>query len=516
MLAVRSTMSITGPSPNLLIREVKLFAYSSGNFGKALVFAGADMTILFLMTDLLGLSAVAAGSLMLVALAGDLVFDIAAAALVIRLRRTGRGYRWLLVAGTVPCGMAFALLYAMPAHGMREGWLLALAMLVFRGAYAVIDVPHNALMAQITGDSRARGRVSGYRLLFSTASSLCVALVLTPLVQHAARSRDFDGLALTGLIAGALFVLTMALCVLTCASGTGTGAGTGTGIGQRPPDDAAARDGIGVPLRDPLVIGMGLLAIATGFAMPTFGRMVLYIGTYVVKRPDMVTTLMLAMTGGQFAGVLFWTALTARLDKARVLALGHGASAAGFLVFALCLGLPWALPTCAALIGFGLASVFMLPWGLLANAVDFVALRHGRRLETGLFAFYLVAVKASGAAATALIGWLLGWLGYVPGAEQGPAVEAGMVGLGLGLPLAGALAAIALVRRFDVGHARHARVRAALDRQAQSGAEPVSGLKRGLAKSIGEGSTFAGGAALSAQARHSMSRSIVAPAAVRS
>lgn len=499
-------MSMTGPSPNLLIREAKLFAYSSGNFGKALVFAGADMTILFLMTDLLGLGAMAAGSLMLVALAGDLVFDVIAAALVIRLRRRGRGYRWLVAAGSVPCGMAFALLYAMPAYGLREGWLLALAMLVFRGAYAVIDVPHNALMAQITGDSRARGRVSGYRLLFSTASSLCVALVLTPLVQHAARSEDFAALALSGLAAGLLFVLTMVLCVQTCGGETGQG----------PPADAAARDGIGVPLRDPLVIGMGLLAIATGFAMPTFGRMVLYIGTYVVKRPDMVTTLMLAMTGGQFAGALFWTALTARLDKARVLALGHGVSAAGFAVFALCLGLPIALPACAGLIGFGLASVFMLPWGLLANAVDFVALRHGRRLETGLFAFYLVAVKASGAAATALIGWLLGWLGYVPGAEQGPVVEAGMVGLGLGLPLAGALAAIVLLRRFDLGHARHARVRAALDRQAQSGAEPVSGLNRGLAKSMGEGSTFAGGEALSAQARHSMSRSIVAPAAVRS
>ena len=49
----------------VIAREARLFAYSSGNFGKALVFAGADMTILFLLTDLLGLSATAAGSLML-------------------------------------------------------------------------------------------------------------------------------------------------------------------------------------------------------------------------------------------------------------------------------------------------------------------------------------------------------------------------------------------------------------------------------------------------------------------
>ncbi|PNU03638.1 sugar:proton symporter [Novosphingobium guangzhouense] len=483
-----------------------MFAYSSGNFGKAIVFAGADMTILFLLTDLLGLTAIAAGSLMMVALAGDLVFDLVAAALVIRLRRKGRGYRWLVATGTVPCGMAFALLYAMPACGMREGWLLAAAMLIFRGAYAVIDVPHNALMAQMTTDSRARGRVSGYRLLFSTASSLCVALVLTPLVQHAARSRAFDALALTGLVAGALFALTMILCVLT----------SGSGARDRISTAAAAEDGIGVPLRDPLVIGMGLLALVTGFAMPTFGRMILYMGTYVVDRPDMVAPLLLAVTCGQFAGVLFWTPLTARLDQARVLAIGHGVSAVGFVLFALFLRQPQALLACAAVIGFGLASVFMLPWGLLANAVDFVALRHGRRLETGLFAFYLVTVKASGAAATALIGWALGWLGYMPGASQSTTVETGMLALGLGLPLVGALSTIVLLQRFDIGHARHARVRAALDRKAQSGAEPVSGLNRGLAKSSGEGSTLAGGDALSVQARQSMSRSIVAPAAVRS
>ncbi|MBT0670990.1 MFS transporter [Novosphingobium profundi] len=493
-----------GRPASALAREARLLAYSSGNFGKALVFSGADMTILFLLTDLLGLGAGEAGALMLVALAGDLVFDLVAAALVIRLRRQGRGYRWMVMAGAVPCALAFAMLYAMPASGLRQGGLLALAMLVFRGAYAVIDVPHNALMAQMTHDSRARGRVSGYRLGFSTASSLCLALVLAPLVQQAARSRAFAALALTGAGAGALFALTMALCVLASGRTASSSA------------RAAGEDTIRVPLRDPLVVGLGLLALITGFAMPTFGRMVLYIGTYVVARGDLVPTLLLAMTGGQFAGVLVWTALTARLDQARVLVLGHGVSAFGLLLFGLCLGHPPALVPCAAVIGFGLAAVFMLPWGLLANAVDFLALRHGRRLETGLFAAYLVAVKASGAAATALVGYLLGALGYVPGAGQTPQVLAAMLGLGLGLPLTGSLAAFALLPRFALGHARHARVRTALERRAQPGAEPVSGLKRGLAKSIGEGSTLAGGAALSAQARQSMSRSIAAPAAVRS
>ena len=494
-------------------REGRFFAYASGNFGKALIFSGADVTILFLLTDLLGLSATAAGSLMLVALCGDLVFDFLAARLVIRLAQSGKGYRWMVIAAAIPCGMAFAMLYAMPALGLRTEWMLACALLLFRSAYAVIDVPHNALMAQITSDSRARGRVSGYRLFFSTAAALAIATILTPLVQEAGRSHAFDRLALTGIIAGGLFALTMILCALTSGRGI-------VRAGATAPDG----DGIGIPLRDPMVIGMGLLALITGFAAPTFGRMLLYIGTYVADRPGQVPMLLLALTLGQFVGVLIWTALTGRFSKSHLLAMGHGVVAVGILAFALCLHWPVALLACAILIGFGFASVYMLPWGLLADAIDSVAWRHGRRFETGLFAFYLVVVKASGAGATALIGWTLGWVGYAPDTAQAMPVQAVMLGLGLGVPIVGSIAAITLMRHFDMDHRRHARLLTALSYRSrraarssvQSGADPVSGLKAGLEKSSGAGVTLAGGTALSVHARQNMSRSIAAPAAALS
>lgn len=317
-----------------------MLAYASGNFGKALLFGGADLTILFLLTDVLGLGGTTAGWLMLAALGGDLIFDLVAARLVIRLRQVGKGYRWMVAVAATPCALAFALLYAMPALGAQQLWMLAAALLIFRGAYAVIDVPHNALMAQVTSDSRGRGRVSGYRLFFSTASALIVATILTPLVQQAGSAQAFDRLALTGAIAGGLFAVTMMLCAWTSGSGP-----------SRPARPSAEQDGIRVPLRDPMVIGMGLLALLTGFAAPTFGRMLLYVGSYVVHRPDLVATLLLALTAGQFAGVLLWTSMTGRFSKSALLAMGHGVCAVGLIAFSLCLSWPVALMACAAQIG---------------------------------------------------------------------------------------------------------------------------------------------------------------------
>eukprot|EP00456_Euglypha_rotunda_P029904 TRINITY_DN23381_c0_g1_i1.p1 TRINITY_DN23381_c0_g1~~TRINITY_DN23381_c0_g1_i1.p1 ORF type:complete len:160 (-),score=50.70 TRINITY_DN23381_c0_g1_i1:10-489(-) len=115
------------------LAESRMLAYASGNFGKALVFGGADLTILFLLTDVLGLGGTTAGWVMLAALCGDLIFDLVAARLVIRLRHAGKGYRWMVAIAATPCALAFALLYAMPVLGARQLWMLAAALLVFRG-----------------------------------------------------------------------------------------------------------------------------------------------------------------------------------------------------------------------------------------------------------------------------------------------------------------------------------------------------------------------------------------------
>jgi GPH family glycoside/pentoside/hexuronide:cation symporter len=58
--------------------EARSVSYASGNFGKALVFGSADLTILYLLTDVLDIPGTQAAALMLTAVLGDLVFDMLA------------------------------------------------------------------------------------------------------------------------------------------------------------------------------------------------------------------------------------------------------------------------------------------------------------------------------------------------------------------------------------------------------------------------------------------------------
>ena len=116
-----------------------MIAYSSGNFGKALVFGGADLTILYRLTDVLGLGGARAAGMLLFAALGDLVFDLLAARLVLRCRAAGRGYRWTIAMAALPCGAAFALIYAMPGLGVHRIWVVAGTILIFRKAHAVVQ-----------------------------------------------------------------------------------------------------------------------------------------------------------------------------------------------------------------------------------------------------------------------------------------------------------------------------------------------------------------------------------------
>lgn len=432
-------------------RDLPLLGYSTGNFGKNLLLSSVDVTLVFMLTDLLGVAPTSVSMLMLLLLAGDLVFDLGAGWLASWSQSIGVGYRRLIVFGAVPCGAAFALLYSLPALGEQRFGVLAATLLIFRAAYAIIDVPHNSLLVRVAADSRARGRTSGYRLLFSSLASLGVAAFLAPSVQDAAAGAGPGMLATLGLSGGVLFCLALGLAA--CSSRDSAGQGT------RPP--GASRVTL-LPKPDRLLAAIAVVAFVTGFATPMFSRMVLYLSTYVLGQPAFASRILMAIILGQFLGALLWIRLVRFREKTTLLAVSHAVAASGVLLFVLMGARPELMLGVSVLIGVGFAGVFMLPWGILADVVDFAELRHGERRETATFALVLVILKAGAAASAGVIGWTLGQLGYTPGAHQTGAVLMGMKALACSVPFIGGLVAILVLSRLSVGHLAHARVLRAL------------------------------------------------------
>ncbi len=434
----------------LLSRDRHLIGYSAGNFGKNLLLGSVDVTLLFLLTDLLGVPPQQVSLLMAVVFCGDLLLDLGAGLLASRAQNHGIGYRRLIVLGTLPCALAFALIFSLPLMGHPSLALIGGAILLFRAAYAIIDVPHNSLLARIASDSRARGRASGYRTVFSSAAGVFIATVAVPLVGGAGQHADASAglLAWLGVAGGLLFCGAMLLAAWSSREEP-----QAAGLG-------APRKGRAVflPQLDRLFAAMALIAFVTGFAVPVFGKMMLYIATYAWHQPALAGQVLFMLTLGQFAGAVWWIFMLRYRDKTQLLAVSHGVALGGIALFALAGAEPALLMATAALIGVGFGGIFMLPWGILADVIDFAEFRHRERRETATFATMLVILKAGAAASAAAIGWTLAALGYVPGMAQPTSVVQGMQWLAFGVPALGSLLAVLTLRRLTIGHQVHARV----------------------------------------------------------
>lgn len=430
-----------------LVADRYLVGYSSGNFGKNLLLGSVDATLLFLLTDLLGIAPQRVGLLMLMVFAADLVLDLGAGWLAAWAQQRGIAYRRLIVLGALPCGAAFALIYSLPALAPASITVIAPVIIFFRAAYAVIDVPHNSLIARVATDSRARGRASGYRTVFSSAASVVIATVLVPFMGAAGQPATAGRLSLLGMAGGLVFC---ALMFFAAWSAREEGV-----VGDRRRRPAGI---VLLPKLDRLFGAVAVIALMTGFAIPVFGKMMLHIATYVLKRPGLAGPLLLTITLGQLAGAALWIFLVRSRDKTFLLAVSHGIAICGVLCFAMAGTTPWLLTASALIIGIGFGGVFMLPWGILADITDFAEFRHRERRETATFASILVILKAGGAASLAIVGWTLERLGYVPGVAQPESVIQGMKLLAYGIPILGSLVAILTLRHLSIGHRTHARV----------------------------------------------------------
>lgn len=425
-----------------------IVGYASGNFGKAVFIGSIDVTLLFLLTDIVGMPPAQVSLLMLLVFLGDLVFDLGAGVLAARLEQRGIAYPRLIACAVLPCACAFGALYSLPLLRLGNFVLVATLLLLLRGAFALIDVPHNSLLARVTQDSHARGRASGYRTLFSSAASVVVATVIAPSMNVPDTGNAPVRMAWLGAGAGLLFCATLLLAAWSSRASGGA---------RRLAGDARA-SGLW-PRPDRLFVSFAVVAVITGFAIPMFGKTLLYLCTYVLHEPGFAGKVLLTLALSQIAGATLWIALVRQHDKTLLLAMGHGVAAIGLTLFACAGEGRLLLLACTALAGVGLAGVFMLPWGILADIVDISEFRYRERRETLAFAAVLVLLKSSGAAAFATIGWVLGQLGYVAGAAQSPSVLLGLKLLACGVPVLGSLVAITILLRLDIGHAMHARVR---------------------------------------------------------
>lgn len=422
--------------------ELRAIGYSAGNLGKNLLWSAADLTLLFILTDILGLPPGFAGTVMMLALVGDMVIDLGAGRLAAAAERFGIGYHHMLWLFAPACAASFALLYALAGEGGGDPAAIVLALVAFRVFYGLLDIPHNAMMPHVVTDSRARGRVSGYRYIFSSLATLLVTLWLAPQVSAASLLGQSADLETFGIVAAGLSVLTLWIAA-SCFRAP-----------DRKTEIMAARVRI-LPRFSADYTKLLVLGLLAGGASAMFARSMIYYGTHYLADAGAAARILTALVVGQLAGTILWSTASQRFDSRHVLASANAASAIlvpGFLLLP-----PDLQPVGGFLIGAALAGVFALPWAILSDIIDADDVRFGRRYEPQAVSLFVTVLKGGAAIGIAAMGWTLDAVGYDGAGSRSPAISAAVLGLTIIPATLGGLAASAIAWSLKGGHASHAR-----------------------------------------------------------
>jgi glycoside/pentoside/hexuronide:cation symporter, GPH family len=420
--------------------------YASGNFGKNLLWSAADLTLLFLLTDVFRIDAATAGFIILLSLGVNAVLDPVVGAFADRMRSPWGRNGPLIIIGAPICGAAFALLYALPSMGGSGVFAAATALVLFRAAFSMIDAPHNALLASMAQTTSERSALSAIRLLFSSLATLTVIGLLPPLMaaREAAQSTD---LALVALAAA--LVSTSAMVVAARAT---------RGVDQSAPDSAIqsavlAKQGTSVFSRPILLLLTITMVVNAG--VPLFAKMILYHATYVVADPDRATHMLIALVLGQIVSLPLWTTLVRRIDTVAAMMCACALVAACAVAFSL-FGGTSQLADIQFALAFGMTTcgLYTLIWVLVADASDRFSATSGARATVLIFALVIVAIKAGQGIGAGLTGLLLASVDYravMPASES----VIGMIGTIQAVgPMLASLAALGLLAALRRGENR--------------------------------------------------------------
>jgi glycoside/pentoside/hexuronide:cation symporter, GPH family len=169
----------------MIKEKIKLkekIGYGFGDAASSMFWKLFGMYLLFFYTDVFGITAAAAGLMMLITRMGDAVIDPLIGIMGDRTNTRWGKFRPYLLWIAVPFGIIGVLTFTTPALGMTGKLVYAyvtytLMMII----YSLINVPYASLMGVMTADGKERTTLATYRFIFAFGGSFLVFGLYQPL-----------------------------------------------------------------------------------------------------------------------------------------------------------------------------------------------------------------------------------------------------------------------------------------------------------------------------------------------
>lgn len=406
--------------------------YGLGDTASNFVWALMMNFIMFYYTDIFGITAAAAGTMLLFARSTDGVVDFFIGAAADRTKSKWGRFRPYLLWLCLPLAVVFILAFTTPNFNdwgkLVWAWTTYNLLMLL---YSAINIPYGALSGVMTDDPLERTSINSYRMALAQIGGIVANSSFLLLIKKFGGGNQQLGAQLTVVLFASVAVVLFLLSFLT----------TRERIQPPPMQKTRLRDDVRTLVANRHWVMMfiaGIVNITFAVVRGTAG--IYYLKSYLKWNDERIATFFLV--GG--LAMIFGAMLT----KFAVKAIGKKASFITSMVLVALTAIPfyWIKPDQTELVfTFQILGMIFsginatLYWALVADTADFAEWKFKVRTTGIIFSATTSSQKAGMGLGAAFAGWLLTHYGYVANAEQSPESLHGILLLNSLIPAAGLL-----------------------------------------------------------------------------
>ncbi|AFN73359.1 putative cation symporter [Melioribacter roseus P3M-2] len=407
--------------------------YGLGDTASNLYFQMFVNFLLFFYTDIFGIPAAAAGTMLMVSRFWDAANDPIMGIIADRTNTKWGKFRPYLIWMSGPLAIFGVLAFTTPPFDVTGKIIYAyITFTLVMMAYTAVNIPYSALMGVISPNSQERTSVSTFRFVLAFVGAFIVQGLTLPLVDFFGGGDQALGFPFTmgvyGILACILFYITFKT--------------TRERVVVSSDQKTALKDDLRDLIRNRPWMYLLVMGIFTlGYIIIRSGT-ILYYFKYYIGSEALASLFMVLGTIGVIAGVASTQFFAKKFGKKRfyifVMSLTtiltmifyFLPSDQIFLIFALHI-----------LISFIMAPQAPLLWAMYADTADYSEWKNERRATGLVFSAATFAQKFGIAVGGGMAGWMLALFGFVPNTAQAPETLDGIKMMMSFIPAAGTLIA---------------------------------------------------------------------------
>jgi sugar (Glycoside-Pentoside-Hexuronide) transporter len=386
------------------------FSYGIGDLASNLSWGLVSTYLLFFYTDVFGISAAVAGVIILAARIWDCFVDPVVGLIVERTNTRFGRFRPYIIFGAIVLAVFNTLTFTTPSLSPTGKIIYATVTYFILGTvYSIVNVPYGALGTVMTRDTEERTSLNSFRGFFSLISNVITGAALMPLVMAIGQGNNQKGFGYGALVISLITLPMFYMVFRNCKEVVQPPKGSHPSI-----KDSIRAVSTNKPF---MLIALHLFLLFTAL----FGRLgtVVFYYIYVMGRPDLIAPLMggfglCTALGSIIVGII------AKYFEKRTLAI-TALVLSGLTCIALYL-VPVTNITAIVIlstvgfipVGFGAPMLF----SMVADSIDYSEWKYGSRADGAIYSVTSLITKISSALIGGITAIALGWIGYVPNAQQ--------------------------------------------------------------------------------------------------